>query len=156
MKEYLLKTYNYSHWANQILIECIEKNNIQDDFVIKTISHLLNAQRIWYNRLHPENATATDLWAVHSLEKLKIKNDALAELYFKWISGLKLKDFAVKHEITNFKGETYYNSLIDILIHVANHDAHHRGQIARKIREIGVEPPNFDYAIFMRIFPDFW
>lgn len=41
----------------------------------------------------------------------------------------------------------------EILTHVSLHGSHHRGQIARRVREIGGEPHDVDFVQFVREHP---
>jgi uncharacterized damage-inducible protein DinB len=50
----------------------------------------------------------------------------------------------------NSKGEPYTSSVEDILTHVVFHGAYHRGQIAAKMRESGLEPAYTDYIHAIR------
>jgi uncharacterized damage-inducible protein DinB len=59
-------------------------------------------------------------------------------------------DLETKFDYTNIKGEAFTSKLIDIVSHVSNHHTHHRGQIVRKIRESGLEPPQTDLILFRR------
>jgi uncharacterized damage-inducible protein DinB len=51
---------------------------------------------------------------------------------------------------TNTKGQTFENSVRDILFHVANHTTHHRGQIVAAVRQVGGEPFASDFILFAR------
>ncbi len=50
----------------------------------------------------------------------------------------------------NSKGEAFESTVGDILLHVAQHGAYHRGQIARLLREAGHTPPYTDFIQFAR------
>ncbi len=156
MKDYLLKIFNYNHWSNELLLETIEKNNVKDEYIIKMMSHNLNAQRKRYNHISGDITTVFDIWEIHSLEQLKSKNNALTELYIKMISKLKLSKLNEKIETTSLEGDKFFMSVTDIMIHIANHSAHHRGQISLRLRELGIAPPDYGYLIYCKSFPDFW
>jgi len=156
MKDYLLKIFNYSHWSNELLFETIEQNNVQDAYITKMMCHILNTQRMRYNKLTGDPHTAIDLWAVYNLENLKSKNSALTELYIKFVSKLRLAKLNEKVETTTLDGDTFFMTITDILIHVANHGTHHRGQVSQRLRELGIAPPNYGYIYYAKSFPDFW
>jgi uncharacterized damage-inducible protein DinB len=50
----------------------------------------------------------------------------------------------------NTRGESFENSVRDILFHINNHSTHHRAQIAARIREAGITPPTSDYIFYRR------
>jgi uncharacterized damage-inducible protein DinB len=156
MKDYILKIVNYNHWANEALIEVISQNNINDEYILKMLSHILNAQRLWFNRINKDNNSNVEIWKIYTLENIKTKNDGIAEIFVKLVANMKLKDFNKKIEYQTQDGETYVTSIADILIHLASHDAHHRGQIAAKLRTLGINPPQNSYIQYVRSFPEFW
>lgn len=156
MKDYLVKIFNYNHWANELILEEMAKNDVNDEYCTKLMSHMLNAQRTWYNRITKVVNENNDIWQIHPFEKLSEKNNALTELYVKMLAKTKLSELNKKLENKNMSGEVFFNSLTDILIHVANHGSHHRAQISKRLRELGVTPPKIDYITYVRTFPDFW
>jgi uncharacterized damage-inducible protein DinB len=83
-------------------------------------------------------AKSRDLAARHAdlFERLLVDNDdaALARLV----------------DYRNSAGRAFKNSVGDIVTHVAMHGSHHRGQIARLLRQAGQEPPYTDYIQFAR------
>jgi uncharacterized damage-inducible protein DinB len=48
------------------------------------------------------------------------------------------------------RGEPFTTRLEDILAHVVLHGAHHRGQIALRVREAGGDPAGTDYITYVR------
>ena len=46
------------------------------------------------------------------------------------------------------KGQTFSNSLHEILFQVINHSTYHRGQIATEFRQSGLEPLLTDYIFY--------
>lgn len=156
MKEYLMRLFNYNHWANEMLIEAIENQKIKNEYIDTIISHILNAQYLWFARFYPKNKFHYKFWDVHQPAKLKEMNDEIASLFIEYIANIKPKDLINKVEYTTTEGDVYFNNLFDIFVHIANHSAHHRGQITHKINELAKIPPKIDYIIYSRTFPDFW
>ncbi len=156
MKDYLLKIFNYNHWCIDMLVETMEKNKVSDEYIIKMMSHILNTQRMRYNTITADTNSNVDLWALHSIENLKNKNAALTELYIKLITRLKLSELNEKIETKTLDGDIFFMTITDILIHIANHGSHHRGQVSLRLRELGIAPPNYGYIYYAKSFPDFW
>ncbi len=156
MKEYLLRLFNYNHWANECLIETVEKNNVQNEYILNMLSHVLNAQYVWFARFYPKKSFNYKVWDVHNTTQLKEMNDEIASLFVEYITKIKPRDLADKIEYVTTNGENYFNTLFDIFIHIANHSAHHRGQISNKLSESKVVIPKIDYIHYCRTFPDYW
>jgi uncharacterized damage-inducible protein DinB len=47
-------------------------------------------------------------------------------------------------------GDTYTNSVQEILFHIINHSTYHRGQIMAQLRESGLEAISTDYIFYKR------
>ena len=156
MKEYLLKIFNYNHWANEVLIENIKKYNIDDEYINKMISHLINVLFIRYENIDPKHKTPFQLWDIHPLEKLIEANNNISEDIITYLSTMKPREAVAKIHSTSTDGEEIMISKGDMFIHMVNHAAHHRGQICKRMRELGHTPPGIGYLRYAISFPDFW
>jgi uncharacterized damage-inducible protein DinB len=58
---------------------------------------------------------------------------------------------AAKVTYTSTEGETYTNTVADIVSQVVTHGAHHRGQIIAALRAAGHTPPLLDFIYAVRI-----
>lgn len=148
MKAYFNKLYRYNHWANSQLMELMEKQNVRDAEVIKLMSHIATAQHIWLERIG-RGKSERQVWIVYSWELLKneiINSDAD---WMKYIESHPA-DFSETIKYKNTKGQEYESALTDIIIHVANHSTYHRAQVARRLREIGINPPITDFIHYVR------
>ncbi|MDR9416231.1 MAG: DinB family protein [Gracilimonas sp.] len=140
------KLVNYDDWANQRIFSAMKKvgKSSKKDKCKKLFAHLLTAQKVWVHRIKklplPEK-----IWPDLSISEMKtllIENPA------------KLHDLiAAKEEIIDYKnskGEVFTNTVEEILLHIIIHGQHHRAQIAKLIREAGVDPPATDFIFFLR------
>lgn len=108
-------------------------------------SHLLNAQRIWISRILGETIHPAMGAPSHGkLDGISGKND-------EGIKGvIATDDFHRIVHYRNTKGESYRNTVEDILQHLLLHSAYHRGQIAQLIRPDVDSLPLMDYIFFAR------
>ncbi|WP_432713367.1 DinB family protein [Pedobacter sp.] len=148
MEDSLIKLCHYNDWANNILFNKLAQ---EDTFVrfpyLRMLSHLVNAQVIWLNRIQGVKPTLTT-WQEHSLvtcnEMHQQSSAALKEIV---VDGSML-DQVISY--TNSKGMSYQTKVQDILLHIFNHGIYHRAQIAQQMRRNGLEPVNTDYITFVR------
>jgi uncharacterized damage-inducible protein DinB len=49
-------------------------------------------------------------------------------------------------EYRTLAGQSYRNSLADLVRHVVNHSTYHRGQAATQLRQLQVVPPSTDFV----------
>lgn len=155
MKETLQRLYAHMRWADdQVYIRCrdahgeVEVAHLTE--ALRLFSHIVAAERLWYLRLQKQDWTVQKVWPTMSLDacgKLARENAAAFGAY---LGGLTEADFATGIAYTTSKGDTFTTPIGDILIHVATHGVHHRGQIAMTLRRVGIEPPVLDYTHFVR------
>jgi uncharacterized damage-inducible protein DinB len=68
-----------------------------------------------------------------------------------WIDMVKHKEgYNETIEYHSSDGAFHKSTLSDIIIHVANHGTHHRGQIATLLRQENIAPPASDFIFFSR------
>ena len=84
------------------------------------------------------------------VREFELKNFTEAVDFVNKVAKLAEADFAREVRYTNSAGDSFANSVGDILTHVAMHGVHHRGQIAASLRANGAEPPALDYIRFAR------
>lgn len=139
--------FEYNHRMNQkVIAEFSEHPDKVSERAIKLISHILNAQNIWNNRIDKQEEPYS-VWQVHSLAHLKeidLKN------YTRTLEILKTADFSRVVEYVNSQGHAYRNTVKDILFHAVNHSTYHRAQIAMEFRQNGLDPLNTDYIAYKR------
>lgn len=148
MKEYFKEMLEYSHYHNQELIQKFTDGDLH--YVIpetskKIISHILNAQTIWNNRII--EGEVVDIWKVWESDKLQgIEEKNITNT----LEILNDKDLDTEIEYSNSKGENFKDSIKDILFHVVNHSTYHRGQIATEFRREGIDPIVSDFIHYKR------
>ncbi|WP_116126251.1 DinB family protein [Lewinella sp. IMCC34183] len=107
--------------------------------------HLLNAHQVWNARIL--RRPAFGIRDIHTYEDCaQINHDNYRDTLE------ILKQFSPEMEVAyvNSQGDPFVNTVEDILLHVANHTAHHRGQIIADFRASGLEPPKTDYIFYRR------
>lgn len=144
----LEKLISYNFEANNLIIRCIEENKVQDEEIIRLISHIINAQLIWNSRIDSE-LSPVPVFQIHAVQDLPMLN----EMAYK--STLRIyRQYEGEHgsKIIPYKttaGVPYESLSEDIILHVCNHGTYHRGQIAKLLRSAGIAPPATDF-IFLR------
>ena len=150
MKELLLRYLRYNIWANAQFIQILRSlseeqldQEIPSSFpsIRKTVNHMWGAEDIWLQRLQRvENQIwrvpdfkgdmqeACDIWGEASRGLLQFALDIPDET-----------GFADSIHVVNIKGEHYDDVISDVLQHVANHAAYHRGQLVTMFRQAGVD-----------------
>jgi len=151
MKKHFLKQFKYNEWANYRVQIILEENQVSNKNVLALYSHLLSAQIIWLNRIKDIPTSPFPLWEIYNLRELESMTEESSN---NWISFIENHPNVTFEEMINYKdskGNRHENTLRNIITHVVNHSTYHRGQIASKLKELGIEVPVTDYIAFDRL-----
>jgi uncharacterized damage-inducible protein DinB len=156
---------DYNHWANRRLyataLEMPDEQYRRPTGVFfgslhGTLNHLLLTDRIWLKRLtgegeHPDRLNAILFEDRKDLVRARMAEDARL---IKVVDGYTDADLgeAVSYQTTS--GKPHRQPLQDILLHLFNHQTHHRGQAHACCSILtGNEPPSLDLLAFQRGVP---
>ncbi len=151
MKEYFIRFFNFTNWANKAVADYISTNEIIDEQVLLLASHLAHAQRNWYFRVIGQQ-NDVPLWAPLPPSSLGSKFAENGALWLSHLNDLRDTDFHAKLAYKSMAGDPYLDNLADVLTHLVNHSTYHRGQIIYLIRGLGMTPPGTDFILFARQF----
>src|SRR5690554_2443577 len=139
-----LLDYNYE--MNRRLIQLfIENKTTTDARTTSLLSHILNAQQVWNSRILGE--TPFGVWQLNPTNKLEEINQSVYQKSLEIVQNIDLNN--VIH-YKNSQGNSFTNSVCDILLHIVNHATYHRGQIATAFRIQGIQPLATDYIFHRR------
>jgi uncharacterized damage-inducible protein DinB len=110
------------------------------------LNHNLLADRIWMSRFTGGGKTTPPLNTVlydqfHELQIAREQEDGRMEEFFQNAPANFLTDTL---SYTNSKGQAYEEAAVPAVLHMFNHQTHHRGQIHVMLSQCGVQPPSLD------------
>jgi uncharacterized damage-inducible protein DinB len=118
-----------------------------------TLNHLLLTDRIWLRRLTGEGDHPNRLDAILYEDRTELARARLAE-DDRLIAIVEKYDDATLRRLHSYKttsGMPQSQLLVDILLHLFNHQTHHRGQAHACLSILtGSEPPSLDLLAFQR------
>ena len=152
MNDYFYRLFRFNNWANRIVGNFISDHQIDDYDCIKLMSHLLLAQSNWYTRITRQQ-NDQPVWQIVELPNLIAGLENNGDIWLEYIQSLHPDNFHNWITYNNMAGQPQESVVQDMLAHVVNHATYHRGQIIRRIRELGFSPPTTDYIHFARITP---
>ncbi|TRZ45730.1 DinB family protein [Robertkochia solimangrovi] len=146
MKELFTDIFEYHHHFNQKLI-AVFIAHVSDisDRSIPTLSHIINAHTIWNCRV--QKMETPPLNQLHSLEESAQLDLSNYNYTMQILDQYELEEII---HYSNSRGNSYENTIRDILFHVNNHTTHHRGQLISDLRLNGIEPFISDYIFWKR------
>ncbi|WP_299618101.1 DinB family protein [uncultured Tateyamaria sp.] len=157
--EYARILARYNHWQNRSLIEAAhglsDAQRWQDEgaffgSIAETLNHILWDDRIWLARLRGDTETAAQIGATHPYTATPRAWDdyvhartALDDEIIEWADALTAEDLA--QSTPWIKGDTPVQTNFGFnLVHMMNHQTHHRGQVHALLTRFGATPQPTD------------
>jgi uncharacterized damage-inducible protein DinB len=148
MKEAIPRLVAHLKWADQQVLSALRARPTPD--ALRWFAHVVGAERVWLLRMRGEDWTVQKVWPELTLDECEALAHENAARLDELVEKLDERELARTVTYTNSAGRTFTDSVGDILLHVALHGAHHRGQIASSLRGAGGTPPVLDYIRFVR------
>jgi uncharacterized damage-inducible protein DinB len=143
LADYLRREFEYDEWANREVLAAIRAGG-NDERSLQLVAHILAAERVWLERLK-QVPQSVPVWPKPDLAQCEAEAVALGGLWREFLDLITAGDVAQSVSYKNTKGETWSNTIVDILTHVVMHSAYHRGQIASHMRAQGQTPAYTDF-----------
>ena len=156
---------DYNHWANRRLyaaaLQMSEEQYRRPTGVFfgslhGTLNHLLLTDRVWLKRLTGEGEHPDRLDAILFADRSELARARMAEdaRLTRVIGGYAEADLGNIWSYRTMAGSPHAQPLAEILLHLFNHQAHHRGQAHACCSIVtGTEPPSLDLLAFQRGVP---
>ncbi len=148
----------YTAWADARVLaaaQTLSAEELAQDFrssehsILGTLVHVYRAQRIWLTRVLGEAAefkTPGD----DTLAALTNNWPVLSKRWVDWSQSIGNEAEETLLHYHDLRGNSWSQPLWQIVLQVANHSTHHRGQAVGFIRALGHTPPNVDSITFAR------
>ena len=136
--------FGYDEWANGEVIASFRSVGTPPARSLKLLAHVLGTEYVWFSRIRAEKSPLA-VWPELNLAQCEQHTKQLGRIWRAYLDELDeaARDRNIVYQ--NTKGETWSNSVEDILTHVVMHSAYHRGQIASDMRATGHTPAYTDF-----------
>lgn len=148
MKKSYIHSINYNDWANEQLIRFLQTNKDYPLRCIDLISHIISAQDYWFDRLINKSIYLVDLWEKYTLIEMLPLSQNSTSSWRNFVNKIREKDFTELCGYYNEKGIAVDISTGDVINHVLNHSAYHRGQINMLFKNDGITPVDIDFRTY--------
>ena len=138
------RLFAYDEWANREALTSLRQTGAPPPRSLKWLGHVLGAERLWLGRLQRDHK-AVAVWPELTLDQCTGEIADLARLWQDYLNALTPEQLSRPIPYVNTKGESWTNTVDDILTHVVIHSAYHRGQIAADVRASGHTPAYTDF-----------
>lgn len=161
MKNHILMLARYNQWANRRLYDCVAAAG-EEAFtrpmgaffgsLCGTLNHILVADCIWLRRITGEGPQPTALNTIlhDTLGALRAARDAADDRILATTAWLNAEALAGTLDYRTTAGVAQSNTLSHVLLHVFNHQTHHRAQAHTLLSQVGQEAPVLDLLYFLR------
>jgi len=154
MKSYFLKLYQYNKWANNRVLDCLNRQQVEDEKILTIMRHVVSALYIWLARIEGRCPAAYPLWKQYSRTELTKMSEEITQMWLDFVE--RTDDINRELVYNNYVGDPYKNNVEQIMIHQVNHASYHRGHVAMLLRQKGFEPINTDYITYDRVITGQW
>lgn len=135
-------------WADIRTLESLQQTPAEDG--VRLLAHVLTTEQIYYQRISGQDPWPQDFWPALSLAQCVPLITQNYEQYRRFLQDHTEAALDRKVRYRNSRGNVYHTAIREMLIHLALHGEHHRGQIARIVRAAGGEPAVTDYISYTR------
>jgi uncharacterized damage-inducible protein DinB len=143
------RLFAYDSWANQEILSSFRSVKTPPVRSLTLLAHILGTEYVWYSRLNRQ-ASPVAVWPQLTVDNCEQHVIALEKIWSDYLEALKPDGLALEIPYKNTKGESFTNTVGDILQHVTMHSAYHRGQIATDMRAHGHTPAYTDFIHAVR------
>ena len=151
MVSFLCDLLAHAEWANAVFFHIWGKSPARDhEEMRKRILHLVAVQQGFLAVIRGETPQWQDEGPPPSFADLRTRAVTSHAELSDFVAGLTAYDIAQTVRIPWFPDPPCEVTVAEALIQVAMHSQHHRGQCMTRLKELGGEPKNVDWIIWLR------
>lgn len=155
----LLRLADHALWADRQLLEALTKRRDGEQHTAESESaiaealreeaHVIGSLETWLSRLEGRRPRL-DVWPsvdLSTLERLVVRTHADLRGYFESPASA---DLGASITYVNSAGNSFSNTVGDILTHAFLHAQYHRGKVNLLLRKANLQPAPVDFIAFVR------
>ena len=160
IRDDLAALLSYNRWADQAMLDAL-RTLPHEDYVREpvpgwasarsTVVHAADALNIWARRIAGETPTrrATEDEVPTLDDAARLLNDG-HDAFDRLLAAQTPESLAAVWSHHDLAGVEHRQPLWSVFRHVVNHATYHRGQVASKLRRLGIDPPATDLIVWAR------
>ena len=151
VKEYIQQSFDYTYWASQRYLAVAEGLPQKQLFqqhghswgsVFSVLLHMLSSETVWLRRWHGDVPSRhLDPNDYPTLNAVKEKWVGVEREMHQFVDRQTEETLVREISYTNFTGQKFHVPLWQMLMHVPNHETHHRGELAAMLALMQVAHP---------------
>lgn len=148
MPSAITKLWAHLDWADGVLLEALLAGPAPGE-AVREYAHILGCEEVWLARME-QRPSRTKVWPDLPLGELASLAGMVHQGYRSFLERLDGPALERVVGYTNTAGQSFENSIQDILLHVALHGQYHRGKVNLILRQAGQPPAPTDYIAYVR------
>lgn len=150
MIEHLRNLLNHSAWANAVFFHAWGKAGCRDNEELRSrVGHLVGVQEAFLAMLTGDAAQGPPAGPPADFAQLKERAAASHDKLNALLADAGEAQLAATVHIPWFPDPPCVITKAEALVQVAMHSQHHRGQLMTRLRDLGGEPKNVDWIIWL-------
>jgi len=149
MVEEIRRLVAHARWADLRLLAALRDSGGEPAEALREFGHVLGAAETWLARLEHRSARVA-VWPALGLAEAEPLAERVHAGYAAYLADLGAARLEWLVPYTNSAGQSYENSVGNILLHVSLHGQYHRGKVNLLLRQAGHAPAPTDYIGFIR------
>lgn len=150
--------YAYNRWANDRILEAaarVPPNLLMQDLqsshssVMGTLAHMFWSEWLWLGRWQEAPPPGSSPLDCPGLPALRSRWHEIDEARRRFLEALTESDLDRPISYENPPGTPWTYSLVQMLQHIVNHSAYHRGQVSAMLRQLGAAAVPTDFLVFV-------
>jgi uncharacterized damage-inducible protein DinB len=150
--EHVRLLWEHTFDADARLLAAIEATEGDVPDVLREYTHLIAAEETWLARIE-QRPPRTAVWPDVSLADVRALRTQTEAGYRAYLAGLRDENLSAAVPYANSAGQSFTNTVADILLHVLLHSQYHRGKVNLLLRQAGHTPAASDFIAFVRGVP---
>jgi uncharacterized damage-inducible protein DinB len=147
--DYLERLVAHLAWADDKTLAALRRAGGSPPEALSLYGHVVGAEHVWLARIQGTPPTIA-VWPSLTLTECEAVSGRNARELALLAERRAAERRATPITYINSAGQTFTNTVEDIVLHVCLHGTYHRGQVARVLREGGKIPEPTDYIAFIR------
>jgi uncharacterized damage-inducible protein DinB len=143
------KWFAYEDWANREVVRSLRTCATVPPRALAVLAHIVAVHRLYLGRLEQDGLPVV-VWPELTMDQCEAGMDEMSSRWRSYFERLSPDDFDRPIPYTNSLGESWQNSVRDMLTHVVLHGSYHRGQIATILGAWGQKAPYTDFIHCVR------
>jgi len=155
MNESAAPLYEYNVWANERVLQHLEslpadvfhrEADLGFRSIAEAIGHLAAADEVWFARMQEKDAPPRPTKPFRDIDEARRHMDELQTRIRQYLSDIDARKIVA---YSNAAGQSFRNSIAEIVQQVVNHGTYHRGNMTTMLRSFGYSGTMTDYIAYL-------